>query len=147
MFAVAADGSMHVQVLDGYLDNTHGNVLSVQVKQSVYVLWQGGLIKMSNILGPRELKIKPLDPCPVQISKYAGRIKDEVILTFDQGGGNAYNIKKRKWHDKRIPPCDWYPWRNSCSLCVAGNFIFIYGGSSLMDRYKDLKCLEIKLDP
>ena len=55
---------MHVQVLDGYLENTEGKVQSVQVEQSLYVLWNGGLIKMTDILGPGELKIEPLDPCP-----------------------------------------------------------------------------------
>ena len=46
---------MHVQVLDGYLENTKGKVQSVQVEQSLYVLWNGGLIKMTDILGPGEL--------------------------------------------------------------------------------------------
>ena len=55
LFAVAADGSMHVQVLDGYLEHTKGKVQSVQVEQSLYVLWNGGLIKMTDILGPGEL--------------------------------------------------------------------------------------------
>ena len=55
---------MHVQVLDGYLGNTKGKVQSVQVKQSLFVLWNGGLLKMTNILGPGELEIEPLDPCP-----------------------------------------------------------------------------------
>ena len=101
---------------------------------------------MSNILGPEEIKIEPLDPCPSGIRKYAGKIKDQVILTFDQGGGNAYNIKKGKWHNQRIPHCDWDESKDDYSCCAAGNFIFMYGGWYSMGRYKDMKCFEIKLD-
>ena len=54
---------------------------------------------MTNILGPGELEIEPLDPCPRSLGQCAGKIKDQVIVTFSDGGGSAYNVAKREWHN------------------------------------------------
>ena len=69
------------------------------------MLWQRGLLKMSNILGPGELEIEPLDPCPQNLREYttATVVKGKVLLAVDDRGGSAYNIGMKKWHQQSIP--------------------------------------------
>ena len=60
---------------------------------------------MSNLLGPGEFEIVPLDPCPRNLREYTvvTVVKDKVLLAVDDHDGRAYNIEKKKWHEQRIP--------------------------------------------